>query len=296
MPLTSYFEEIKVWTEETLHRLVPHAHTHPARLHEAMRYSLFAGGKRLRPMLAAAACDAVGGNRDTVAPFAAALEMIHTYTLIHDDLPALDDDELRRGRPTCHVRFDEATAILAGDGLLTMAAQFLTKADLYPGVDPAVLLRVATETLFAIGSQGTIGGQVVDIEMENKAPDLAALEYIHTHKTGTLIVASVRGGALLAGSDDDRLEALTEYARAIGLAFQIVDDILDETGDAAALGKTPGVDKALGKLTYPAAIGMDESKKLAARLADRAIGSLAPFGATGSRLADIARYIVARSF
>lgn len=296
MPLTAYFEEIKGWTEETLDRLVPPAETHPTRLHEAMRYSLFAGGKRLRPILAATACDVAGGERDRVAPFAAALEMIHTYTLIHDDLPALDDDDLRRGRPTCHVEFDEATAILAGDALLTMAAEFLTKAELFPGVDPAILLRVATETLFAIGSQGTIGGQVVDIEMEQQEPDLAALEYIHTHKTGTLIVASVRGGALIGGADEASLDALTEYARSIGLAFQVVDDILDETGDAKALGKTPGVDAARGKLTYPVAIGMDESKKLAARLTDRAIESLEPFGDKGNRLADIARYIIARSF
>ncbi len=245
---------------------------------------------------AATACDVAGGSRDTVAPFAAALEMIHTYTLIHDDLPALDDDDLRRGRPTCHVRFDEATAILAGDGLLTMAAEFLTKADLYPGVDPAVLLRVATETFFAIGSQGTIGGQVVDIEMEQQPHDLAALEYIHTHKTGTLIVASVRGGAMLAGAADDRLEALTEYARSVGLAFQVVDDILDVRGEAATLGKTIGSDQARGKLTYPAALGMDESVKLASRLTDRAIEALEPFGDQGTRLVDIARYIIARSF
>jgi geranylgeranyl diphosphate synthase type II len=296
MPLTRYFEELRREAEAALDRHTPAADTHPARLHRAMRYSLMAGGKRLRPILALAACDAVGGDRATVLPFAAALEMIHTYTLIHDDLPAIDDDDLRRGRPTCHIAFDEPTAILAGDGLLTLAAEVMTDAARFPGVEPSTLLDVATETLRAIGTLGTIGGQQVDVEMEGEEGDLAVLEYIHTHKTGKLLVAAVRGGAALAGAEDDALTALTEYARNIGLAFQVIDDILDVKGEKATLGKTPGADVARGKLTYPSLLGMDESASLAVRLTDTAIGHLEMFGDRGERLTDIARYIIARSF
>lgn len=297
MPLTSYFSGLRAETDRRLDRYVPQDDTHPAELHAAIRYSLMAGGKRIRPIMAIAACDAVGGDREKVWPFAASLELIHTYTLIHDDLPALDDDELRRGLPTCHMKFGEATAILAGDGLLTMAFEVMANLKHYDSApDHSILLKVIAETAFAIGSEGTIGGQVVDLAMEKaEEPDLAALEYIHTHKTGKLIVASVRGGVLLGGGSSEEVEALTEYARNTGLAFQVADDILDVTGDTAQLGKTVGADQERNKLTYPALMGLDESRFLANRLTERAIAALAPFNDKAAPLEELARYIVERT-
>ncbi|MGK7345630.1 MAG: polyprenyl synthetase family protein [Candidatus Nitrospinota bacterium M3_3B_026] len=296
MPLTRYFAEIKEQVDVELDRLVPDETTRPAALIKAMRHSLFAGGKRLRPILAVAAAEAVDGSREAVMPFAAAVEIIHTYTLIHDDLPALDDDDTRRGAATCHVKFGEATAILAGDALLTLAFEVMTDSKNFPGAEAAMLLDVARETAEAIGSTGTIGGQVVDLEMEGKEADMAALEYIHTHKTGKLIVASIRGGARLGGAEEDRLEALTVYGKNVGLAFQVVDDILDVEGDAEKLGKAAGADAKKKKATYPSLMGVEESRKLAARLIDRAIAALDMLGDSGEKLSDLARYVIARAF
>lgn len=276
--------------------LAPAASAHPRLLHEAMRYSLFAGGKRFRPILAVAACETVGGKRESVIPFAAAIEMIHTYTLIHDDLPAMDDDDFRRGVPTCHKKYGEAAAILAGDALLTLAFGILADAGRFPGIKAETLLKVARETAGAVGSTGTVGGQMVDIEMAGKEPDIATLEYIHTHKTGKLIVASVCGGAALAGAEDDQLAALREYGRSIGLAFQIVDDLLDVEGSREKTGKTPGSDLKNGKLTYPSIMGVEDSRKLAVKLTDRAMESVEMFGESGARLRDLAEYVIARAF
>ncbi|MDH5478358.1 MAG: polyprenyl synthetase family protein [Nitrospinota bacterium] len=298
MPLTQYFETIARQTEDWLDRLVPPENAYPPSIHQAMRYSLFAGGKRMRPMLAVAAYDAAGshGPRDTVMPFAAALEIIHTYTLIHDDLPALDNDELRRGKPTCHVKFGEDTAILAGDALLTLAFRILADRELFAGAPVETVCDLARETAEAIGSLGTIGGQVVDLEYENATePDPAALEYIHTHKTGKLIALAAMGGGMLGGAREDQLRALTEYGRHVGLAFQIIDDILDVEGDEKLLGKKTGADTRMEKMTYPSLAGMKASKEKAVDLIDRAIAELEMFGEAGAPLADLARYVAARS-
>ncbi len=296
MPLNSYFAEISEDVEKRLDILTPPADLYPPSIHQAMRYSLFAGGKRLRPVLAVTACEMFGASRETALPFGVALEMIHTYTLIHDDLPALDDDDLRRGKPASHIKFGESTAILAGDALLTLSFKLLSDTRLFPEVSAETLLKVSAMTAEAIGSTGTIGGQVVDLDMEGAEPDMAALEYIHTHKTGKLIVAAVKGGALLGGADEPAVKAITTYGRNIGLAFQVTDDILDVEGDAKLLGKNPGADQASGKLTYPALLGMDESKQFAGRLVANAIDSLSSFPDERSKhLKSLAEYIAKRT-
>ena len=246
--------------DAALDRLLPAAHEWPARLHEAMRYAVFGGGKRVRPVLARAACRAAGGDPEAVLEAACALEMIHTYSLIHDDLPALDDDTLRRGRPTVHVAYDEALAILAGDALLTEAFAVLGR---LPAGETLAGRRAEACRLVAeaVGSRGMVGGQVEDIDATGAAPDGARLERIHTTKTGALIGAAVELGALLAGADGARRQAFAGFGRRLGLLFQIADDILDVTGTAASLGKTPGKDAAAGKLTYPAVWGLDAARK-----------------------------------
>ncbi len=246
--------------DAALDRLLPAAHEWPARLHEAMRYAVFGGGKRVRPILARAACRAAGGDPEAVLEAACALEMIHTYSLIHDDLPALDDDTLRRGRPTVHVAYDEALAILAGDALLTEAFAVLGR---LPAGETLAGRRAEACRLVAeaVGSRGMVGGQVEDIDATGAAPDGARLERIHTTKTGALIGAAVELGALLAGADGARRQAFAGFGRRLGLLFQIADDILDVTGTAASLGKTPGKDAAAGKLTYPAVWGLDAARK-----------------------------------
>ncbi len=296
MPFSEYFKDIRKHVDIELDRLVPAEDTFPPNIHESMRYSLFAGGKRLRPMLAVAACECVGGSRGAVMPFAASLELIHTYTLIHDDLPAIDNDDLRRGKPTNHKKFGDATAILAGDGLLTHAFELLSDRALFAGLSAETQLAICNETANAIGATGTIGGQVVDIEYENSEPDLAILEYIHINKTGKLITASVRGGAIVGGGGEDQLKALTDYSRHIGLAFQVIDDILDIEGEEASLGKRTGADARKKKMTYPYVAGIEESKKRAGELVDVAIESLEMFDEGADHLRDLAKYIVARAF
>jgi geranylgeranyl diphosphate synthase type II len=260
-----------------------------------VRYSLFAGGKRIRPALVIASGEAVGGDRAELMPLACAVEMIHTYSLIHDDLPAMDDDDLRRGKPTSHKVFGEAIAILAGDALLTRA--FHLMAELKEGSDEARVRRRVRATAIlgeACGTSGLIGGQVTDLESEGRSIDALTLERLHRAKTGALLSACVRGGAILGGAGEETLERLTRYASAIGLAFQVVDDVLDATQDAEHLGKTAGKDEAAKKATYVSVHGLEEARRLAASLRQEALDSVAPLGPRGDVLAAIARLVVDR--
>ena len=277
--------------DAALDLFLPAEDAQPPRIHQAMRYSLFAGGKRLRPALTLWACELCGGDTERAMPAACALEMIHTYSLIHDDLPAIDNDDLRRGRPTCHKQFDEATAVLAGDALLTHA--FIVLAEHTP--DPALAVLFAAEIGRASGTSGIIGGQVVDIEVTGTgAGDAETLDYIHTHKTMPPFVAAVRCGAHAARATVDQFGLLTQYAEALGLAFQIADDILDVEGTAEELGKTPGKDAAASKLTYPALHGVEQARVRARALVDHAVMSLAGFGARAELLRQLARFIYER--
>jgi geranylgeranyl diphosphate synthase type II len=276
--------------DAALDRVLPPADAMPQRVHRAMRYSLFAGGKRLRPALSLLACELCGGDERIALPPACALEMIHTYSLIHDDLPAIDNDDLRRGQPTCHKQFDEATAILAGDALLTHA--FLVVVEHTP--DAALAKSFVFELARAAGTDGIIGGQMVDIESSGTPGDAQKLLYIHTHKTVPPFVAALRCGALAARAPQNDLAALTLYAHSIGLAFQIADDILDVEGTAEELGKTPGKDAAASKLTYPALFGMAKARAEAQRLAQGAQQALDPFGSRADWLRQLADYIVQR--
>ncbi len=281
--------------EEALDRALPPREAWPATIHEAVRYSLFAGGKRIRPLLVLAAGEAVGGGEEDLMPLACAVEMVHTYSLVHDDLPAMDDDDLRRGKPTSHKVFGEAIAILAGDALLTRAFHLLAEAA--PGLDEARLRRRlrAIEVLGeACGTSGLIGGQVMDLESEGRAIGAADLECLHRAKTGALLSACVRGGAILGGADEEDLERLSRYAAAIGLAFQVVDDVLDATETAQSLGKTAGKDAAAGKATYVSVHGLETARAMAASLRRQAEDAVSPLGSPGQTLAAIARLIVDR--
>ncbi len=264
---------------------------YPQSVHKAMHYSLFAGGKRLRPVLALASSEAVGADCSMAIDAACAIECIHTYSLIHDDLPAIDNDDLRRGAPTCHKAFGEAHAILAGDALLTAAFEIMAG---IKQADNFRALQVISEVARAAGSVGMIGGQAVDIESEGKDISFPELEYMHIHKTGALIVASVRSGALLGGASFEEMAALTRYGEAVGLAFQIADDLLDVEGSEQVMGKHTGSDRKKGKATYPAIMGVHESRERATELANRAISSLEGFGAPAQALSSIAAYIVSR--
>lgn len=293
MDLKDYLKQRCQLVDQALERFLPDGKELPAALHGSMRYSVFAGGKRVRPVLMLAACEAVGGTVDAALPAACAMEMIHTYSLIHDDLPAMDNDDFRRGNPTNHKVYGEATAILAGDALLTEA--FILLSGNAQGGDAATRLRVINEIALASGSRGMVGGQMVDMESEGKHDiDAATLSYIHTHKTGALIRASVRAGAILGMADAAAFGALTRYADAIGLAFQIADDILDVEGTTEELGKDAGSDQARGKATYPAVFGLEASKARANELVDMALEALAPFDGRSEPLRAIASYIVKR--
>ncbi|MGL4461573.1 MAG: polyprenyl synthetase family protein [Planctomycetia bacterium] len=285
-------ELLASWTglvDEALDRRLQAADGWPDRLREAMRYSTFAGGKRLRPLLVLLAADACLGALDAALPAACAVEMVHTYSLIHDDLPAMDDDDFRRGLPTCHKQFDEATAILAGDALLTLAFEALT--DVRPS---AVGLQCVRVLAAASGSVGMVGGQVEDLRAAEAPATLERLQSVHERKTGRLLAASLEMGALAAGATDAQRDALLHYGRKVGLAFQIADDLLDVVGDAAKLGKGVGKDHAAGKLTYPGLLGIDESRRQARELVQAACDHLRPFGPAGRRLAQLADYIVER--
>ena len=294
MNIKDYLQNRSALVDRALERWMPGEEVLPRSLHQAMRYSVFAGGKRLRPILMIAACESVGGHARQVLHAACAMEMIHTYSLIHDDLPAMDDDDFRRGRPTNHKVYGEATAILAGDALLTEAFRILADAEANRSVPPATVIKVIELVARYAGSQGMVGGQVVDMESEGKEIDFPTLEYIHTHKTGGLILASVQVGALLGGANDSQVAAIKRFGGAAGLAFQIADDILDVVGDQQHLGKNVGSDQARGKATYPAQLGLDEARQRADELCGIAISALAPLGESAEILQELARYIVNR--
>jgi geranylgeranyl diphosphate synthase type II len=294
MDIKAYLARKKDIIDKTLEKLVPPAKTFPPVIHDAMRYSLFAGGKRVRPVLAIAAAEAVGATISDLLPIAAALELIHTYSLIHDDLPAMDDDDLRRGRPTCHKTYGEAVAILAGDGLLTMAFEVLSDPRRLKSIQARTLVSMIREIAVASGVFGMVGGQVVDIQSENKEIDFPTLEYIHTHKTGALIRASVRVGALYAKAGKRQFAALTRYGEMAGLAFQIVDDILDVTGKQEELGKDIGSDLEKGKKTFPSFLGLEESRRRAEEVVGEAIDVLKGFDRKADPLRELAKYIINR--
>ena len=291
--LPAYLAERRALVDAALDRFLPPEETPPPTVHRAMRYSVLAGGKRLRPILVIAGAEAVGGRAETVLPTACALELIHTYSLIHDDLPAMDDDDYRRGRLTSHKVFGEAVAILAGDALLTLAFRLVAdNAPLVP--DPHTVRAVVVELATAAGTAGMVGGQVVDIESEGKTITAETLEYIHRHKTAALIRAALRVGALLAGGEPAAVAAIGEAGGDLGLAFQIVDDILDVEGSLAELGKTAGSDERKQKATYPALHGLEASRRQARMLIGRVKERLQVFGARSAPLCALADYVVER--
>ena len=291
--LQAYLAERRALVDTALERHLPSEAAPPLTIHRAMRYSVMAGGKRLRPILVIAGAEAVGGAATMVMPTACALEMIHTYSLIHDDLPAMDDDDYRRGRLTNHKVFGDAIAILAGDALLTLAFRLIAdNADLVS--DPRVIRDVVAEIADAAGTVGMVGGQVVDIESEGKAISADTLEYIHRHKTAALIRASLRVGARLAGGDAAAVTAISEAGSDLGLAFQIVDDILDVEGSLEELGKTAGSDERKQKATYPGIHGREASRRQAKMLIDRAKERLGVFGQRSAPLLALADYVVER--
>ncbi|MFB3818367.1 MAG: polyprenyl synthetase family protein [Candidatus Methylomirabilales bacterium] len=281
---------LRAQVDAALERWLPPQTERPPRVHDAMRYSVFAGGKRLRPILALLAAEAAGGKAEDALPAGAALEMIHTYSLIHDDLPAMDDDDLRRGRPTCHKVYGEAIAILAGDALLTRAFEVLAGAEA-SGAPAARRLQIVAEIAEAAGSRGMVGGQAMDIAAEGQQIGLDTLQYLHAQKTAALIRAAIRAGAIAGGATAEVLERLTRYGNCLGLAFQIVDDILDVEGDSAEMGKTAGSDQRKRKATYPAIVGMEASRREVARLLQDAREALAPLGERARPLLDLADFV-----
>ncbi len=298
MDVRAYLNEKKEMVDAALERYFPKAPDFPPSLRQAIRHSLFAGGKRIRPILSIAAFEAVGGKGEGIFPLACALEMIHTYSLIHDDLPALDNDDLRRGKPTCHKAFGEAVAILAGDALLTEAFQLMTNGSALdlPSGKERLLLDLINRVAQAAGIAGMVGGQVVDVESEGKAVDLPTLQYIHTHKTGAMILVSVQTGARLGGAEGETLRAFTRYGERVGLAFQIADDVLNVVGKTELMGKSAGSDRPKKKATYPALLGIEESKKRARELTGLAVEALTRFGPEADPLREIARFIVLRDY
>ena len=290
--IRKHLEQNRSLVDAELNRILPPEEEYPPSIHKAMRYSVFAGGKRLRPTLCLEGGRLFAGNEKTLLRVGSALELIHTYSLIHDDLPALDNDNLRRGKATSHVVFGEAGAILAGDALLTLAFEAVAGSS---DGSPARTLQVIQELAHSIGTvRGMVGGQVVDLESNDSSGDAARLEYIHSAKTGAFIRAAVRSGAILAGANPDDLTRVTSYGEKIGLAFQIADDLLDVLGSQAELGKTIGKDEQQHKATYPALHGIEASKRIASRLVEEACEALEPYGARAGILQGIAQYIVGR--
>jgi geranylgeranyl diphosphate synthase type II len=292
--LKAYLARQRQTVEEALGAALPAVENDPSVIFEAVRYSLFAGGKRLRPILCLAAAEAAGAKADAVMAAACAMEMIHTYSLIHDDLPAMDNDDFRRGNPTLHKVFGEGIAILAGDALLTEAFRLLSDRSRMGDAPPEKALRVVCEIAEAAGFFGMVGGQVLDLIAEGNQVDLPGLLAIHRRKTGALILVSLRAGAILAGANESAVAALSEYGSRIGLAFQITDDILNVEGDAAELGKKTGSDAARGKATFPALMGVEASRARAGALIEEAIDALLPFGDRAMPLCAIARHILER--
>jgi geranylgeranyl diphosphate synthase type II len=291
MKLPAFFDEDRLVVDAALDQLLPPETAQPPSIHQAMRYSVFAGGKRIRPILCLETARIFDANVTPALHPACAMEFIHTYSLIHDDLPALDNDDLRRGKPTCHKKFGEASAILAGDALLTLAFETISSTP----VDAARRVAILTEVSSAAGTiSGMVGGQVADLEAEGKRVAPEMLEYIHHAKTAALIRASVASGALCAGASAEDVARLRRYGESIGLLFQVTDDILDVEESSAALGKTAGKDLAQQKATYPAVYGLERSHQIANELATKAINELAPYGERASRLREIAEYLVRR--
>jgi geranylgeranyl diphosphate synthase type II len=290
--LTQTLEDGRKLADAALERLLPVANTRPTSIHQAMRHSVFAGGKRIRPILCMEAGRAVAGSFPAgIEELGAALEMLHTYSLIHDDLPALDNDDLRRGRPTCHKVYGEAIAILAGDALQTQAYEVLSRLRCSAEARVKIIEEIAHDTGTV---NGMIGGQVVDLEAERTKPDAETLEYIHRSKTAALITASVVTGGIYAGADPKQVANLRRFGQAIGLAFQIVDDILDVTQTSEQLGKTAGKDLASEKATYPALFGLEESRKKARSLLEDAYQAVQNLGAKGETMKELARYLIER--
>lgn len=291
MKLSPFFEEDRLAVDAALERLLPAESAQPSSIHTAMRYSVFAGGKRMRPILCLESARIFTADVPPALHPACAIEFIHTYSLIHDDLPALDNDDLRRGKPTCHKKFGEAIAILAGDGLLTLAFETIGETPVPAERRVAMLSEIAG----AAGTvNGMVGGQVADIEAERKLVDAKTLEYIHRSKTAALIRASVTAGALCAGASADDVARLRRFGETIGWAFQVTDDILDVEESSAALGKTAGKDLAQQKATYPAMYGLERSHEIARELATKAIDELSPYSERAARLREIAEYLVLR--
>ena len=291
MSVPQFFESDRAGIEGALDPLLPKEEAHPASIHKAMRYSVFAGGKRIRPILCLEAAAMFSENPVAAVSTGCALEFIHTYSLIHDDLPALDNDDFRRGKPTCHKVFGEAIAILAGDALLTLAFQTLA----FVPVEPQRRLNILATIAQAAGTdRGMIGGQVADLEAEKKTPDVGTLEYIHRSKTAALIRASIVAGGIAGGATNEDVERLKCFGENIGWAFQVVDDILDVEESSAVLGKTAGKDQAQQKATYPALYGILQSRDIAADLAAKALSELDFYGERAARLRELAQFLVAR--
>jgi len=293
MELKSYLIARRKEVDRALDRFLPRERTPPATIHKAMRYSLFAGGKRLRPILCLAAAEACGGKISSALPLACALECIHTYSLVHDDLPSMDNDDLRRGRATCHKVFGDGIAILAGDALLTIAFEIAGKAQ---GSKRYDLRKILGEIAVAAGSQMLIAGQVADLEAEGHRINRAQLRYIHEHKTAALLTTSIRLGAMAANATPSQLKTTTAFGRALGLAFQVIDDILDVTQTSEQLGKSAGKDVAAKKATYPAVIGLEKSRAEARRLTLQAHRALKPLGKRGTVLRELADYLLEREY
>jgi geranylgeranyl diphosphate synthase, type II len=291
MTLPDFFEADRALVEVALERILPPEETAPASIHRAMRYSVFAGGKRLRPVLCIEAARMFGNDVAGAIDAGCGVEFIHTYSLIHDDLPALDNDDLRRGKPTSHKVFGEAIAILAGDALLTLAFKTLANAP----IEPARRVRIIAEISAGAGTvNGMVGGQVADLEAERKPVDAAGLEYIHRSKTAALIRSSIVAGAIAGGAHDEDVERLRRFGENIGWAFQVVDDILDVEESSASLGKTAGKDQAQQKATYPALYGLEKSRAIAADLEAKALKELDCYGQRAARLRELGQFLVAR--
>ena len=294
MNIKTYLVSRQKLVERALDRYLPKANAKPATLHRAMRYSLFAGGKRLRPILCLAAAEACAGKIRNALPLACALECIHTYSLVHDDLPSMDNDDFRRGRPTCHKVFGDGIAILAGDALLTIAFELVSNAKPTSRYDASILLR---EVAVAAGSQKLIAGQVADLEAEGKNVKRDQLQFIHENKTAAILKSSVRLGAMSANADPGKLSAVTRFGQRLGLAFQIIDDILDVTQTSEILGKSAGKDVAAKKATYPAVIGLEKSRAEARRLTRQAHSALSVFSSRDAEpLHALANYLLEREY
>src|SRR5947207_11591443 len=293
MTLKAYLAARQKSVDRALDRFLPKKDVPPATIHQAMRYSLFAGGKRLRPILCFAAAEACGGKISDALPLASAIECIHTYSLVHDDLPSMDNDDFRRGRATCHKVFGEGIAILAGDGLLTIAFEIAARAKPTRRYSISEMFR---EISIAAGSRKLIAGQVADLEAEGKKVSRHELRYIHENKTAAMITTSVRLGAMSANADAKKLRAITKFGYALGLAFQVIDDILDVTQTSEKLGKSAGKDIAAQKATYPAVIGLDASRGEARRLTNTAQNALKIFGKEAEPLRELANYLLIREY